>query len=141
MESETPPRSVSDSIALFGSDRIRTEGLDSCFDAFSSREPVSTSLENALGATKSLSASGFASASEIEIESLMTASRLQRAAGHRRATGGALVVVSDVRQGKRWTPIDAPRGATKAWPQWRLRCSLEIISSQQVIPCPAFSPL
>src|ERR1700722_1990856 len=48
MESETPPRSVSDSIALFGSDRIRTEGLDSCFDAFSSREPVSTSLESAL---------------------------------------------------------------------------------------------
>src|SRR6185437_11873344 len=31
-----------------GSDRIRTEALDSCFDAFSSREPVSTSLENAL---------------------------------------------------------------------------------------------
>jgi len=34
--------------SLFGSDRIRTEGLDSCFDAFSSREPESTSLENAL---------------------------------------------------------------------------------------------
>src|ERR1700722_6075709 len=33
---------------MIGSDRIRTEALDSCFDAFSSREPVSTSLENAL---------------------------------------------------------------------------------------------
>jgi hypothetical protein len=32
----------------FGSDRIKTEALDSCFDAFSSREPASTSLENAL---------------------------------------------------------------------------------------------
>src|SRR6185437_2711136 len=31
-----------------GSDRIKTEALGSCFDAFSSREPVSTSLENAL---------------------------------------------------------------------------------------------
>jgi hypothetical protein len=29
---------------------IRTEALDSGFDAFSSREPVSTSLENAIGA-------------------------------------------------------------------------------------------
>src|SRR5580698_2271828 len=27
---------------MIGSDRIRTEALDSCFDAFSSREPVST---------------------------------------------------------------------------------------------------
>src|ERR1700722_2451950 len=54
MESETPPRSVSDSIALFSSDRIRTEGLDSCFDAFSSREPVSTSLENAIADAHSL---------------------------------------------------------------------------------------
>src|SRR4051794_40334111 len=33
----------------FRSDKIGTETLDSCFDAFSSREPVSTSLENALG--------------------------------------------------------------------------------------------
>ncbi|QUS38489.1 hypothetical protein RPMA_06320 [Tardiphaga alba] len=33
---------------MIGSDRIRTEALDSCFDAFSSREPESTSLENAL---------------------------------------------------------------------------------------------
>jgi hypothetical protein len=32
----------------FGSDFIRTETLDLCIDAFSSREPVSTSLENAL---------------------------------------------------------------------------------------------
>jgi hypothetical protein len=32
----------------FGSDSIRTEAPDSCFDALSSREPVSTSLENAL---------------------------------------------------------------------------------------------
>src|SRR5205807_6031869 len=32
---------------LFGSDRIRTEALSFCFDVFSSREPVSTSLENA----------------------------------------------------------------------------------------------
>jgi short-subunit dehydrogenase len=32
----------------FGPDWIRTEALYSCFDAFSSREPVSTSLENAL---------------------------------------------------------------------------------------------
>jgi hypothetical protein len=32
----------------FGSDCIRTEAPESCFDAFSSREPVSTSLENAL---------------------------------------------------------------------------------------------
>src|SRR6185437_8738473 len=30
------------------SDCIGTEALDSCFDAFSSREPVPTSLENAL---------------------------------------------------------------------------------------------
>jgi hypothetical protein len=30
-----------------GSDRITTDALVSCFDAFSSREPVSTSLENA----------------------------------------------------------------------------------------------
>jgi uncharacterized protein YaiI (UPF0178 family) len=34
-------------LSSFGSDSIRTEALDSCFDAFSSREPVSTSLENA----------------------------------------------------------------------------------------------
>ena len=34
--------------SLIGSDRIRTEGLDSCLDAFFSREPVSTSLENAI---------------------------------------------------------------------------------------------
>jgi hypothetical protein len=33
---------------MIGSDWIRTEALDSRFDAFSSREPVSTSLENAL---------------------------------------------------------------------------------------------
>src|SRR5258708_3777748 len=33
---------------MIGSDWIRTEALDSCFDAFSLREPVSTSLENAL---------------------------------------------------------------------------------------------
>src|ERR1700730_3806258 len=33
---------------MIGSDSIRTDALDSCFDAFSSREPVSTSLENAL---------------------------------------------------------------------------------------------
>jgi 3-oxoacyl-[acyl-carrier protein] reductase len=33
---------------MIGSDRIRTEALDSCFDAFSSREPVPTSLENAM---------------------------------------------------------------------------------------------
>src|ERR1700733_5651303 len=34
---------------MIGSDRIRTDhALDSCFDAFSSREPVSTSLENAM---------------------------------------------------------------------------------------------
>src|ERR1700684_1743735 len=32
----------------FGSDCIRTEALIFCFDAFSSREPVPTSLENAL---------------------------------------------------------------------------------------------
>jgi hypothetical protein len=31
-----------------GSDSIRTEALDSCFDAFSSREAASTSLENAI---------------------------------------------------------------------------------------------
>src|ERR1700760_2231737 len=35
-------------LSIFGSDSIRTEALDSCFDAFSSRKPVSTSLENAL---------------------------------------------------------------------------------------------
>src|SRR6201994_2169198 len=35
-------------LSIFGSDWIRTDALDSCFDAFSSREPVSTSLENAL---------------------------------------------------------------------------------------------
>jgi hypothetical protein len=34
--------------SIFGSDGIRTEALDSGFDAFSSREPVATSLENAL---------------------------------------------------------------------------------------------
>jgi len=34
--------------SIVGSDRIRTEVLDFCFDAFSSREPVSTSLESAL---------------------------------------------------------------------------------------------
>jgi hypothetical protein len=34
--------------SIFGSDWIRTEALNSCFDAFSSREPVSTSLENAM---------------------------------------------------------------------------------------------
>ena len=34
--------------SLIGSHGIRTEALDCCFDAFSSREPVSTSLENAI---------------------------------------------------------------------------------------------
>src|ERR1700730_9246817 len=33
---------------MIGSDGIRTEALVFCFDAFSSREPESTSLENAL---------------------------------------------------------------------------------------------
>jgi hypothetical protein len=33
---------------MIGSDWIRTEALDSPFDAFSFREPVTTSLENAL---------------------------------------------------------------------------------------------
>jgi hypothetical protein len=33
---------------MTGSDKIRTEAPDSCFDAFSSREPEATSLENAL---------------------------------------------------------------------------------------------
>src|SRR6478736_2078 len=36
---------------MIGSDWIRTEALDSFFDAFSSREPVSTSLENAIDAS------------------------------------------------------------------------------------------
>ena len=35
---------------MIGSDWIRTEALDFCFDAFSSREPISTSLENAIDA-------------------------------------------------------------------------------------------
>jgi hypothetical protein len=35
-------------LELFHSDQIGTEALNSCFDAFSSREPASTSLENAL---------------------------------------------------------------------------------------------
>jgi flavin-binding protein dodecin len=34
------------------SDRIRTEALNFCFDAFSLREPVSTSLENAIGSQR-----------------------------------------------------------------------------------------
>jgi hypothetical protein len=34
---------------FFGSDCSRTEALDCCFDAFSSRELVSTSLETAAG--------------------------------------------------------------------------------------------
>ena len=34
--------------SMMGSDSIRTEALDSCFDALSSREPASTSLENAI---------------------------------------------------------------------------------------------
>src|ERR1041384_4125195 len=33
---------------MFPEHRIRTDALDSCFDAFSLREPASTSLENAL---------------------------------------------------------------------------------------------
>jgi hypothetical protein len=35
--------------SMIGSDWIRTEALDCSFDAFSSREPASTSLETALG--------------------------------------------------------------------------------------------
>jgi hypothetical protein len=37
--------------SLFGSDKIRTGLLAFCFDAFSSRGPLSTSLENALAGT------------------------------------------------------------------------------------------
>jgi hypothetical protein len=37
----------------FGSDLIRTEALDFCSDAFPSREPASTSLENAMVKTGS----------------------------------------------------------------------------------------
>src|SRR5262249_38721354 len=39
--------------ALARASQIRTEALNSCFDAFSSGEPVSTSLENALRAFRS----------------------------------------------------------------------------------------
>jgi hypothetical protein len=37
--------------SLIGSDGIRTEALLLCFDAFSWREPGSTSLENAIKAS------------------------------------------------------------------------------------------
>ncbi len=39
------------SSSLFGSDKSRTEGLNFCFDMFSSREPVPASLENAIDDT------------------------------------------------------------------------------------------
>jgi hypothetical protein len=43
---------IAASWSFFRSDGIRTEALSLYFDAFSSREPVSASLENALAAGK-----------------------------------------------------------------------------------------
>ena len=60
---------------MIDSDRIRTEALDSCFDAFSSREPVSNpdqvrgrlSLENAI--TTVIARSAIAFSNEVDTPS------------------------------------------------------------------------